>query len=63
MNITTIKQDDILLITVPVGNMPPNRAKEYMETVKQGFALNFTNTLMVLPTKGGEYKVEILRKE
>ena len=63
MSVTIIKKDDIIILQVPCGDMPPNRAKSHMDTVKNKFTELFENTFIVLPTISKDYSFEVIRKE
>jgi hypothetical protein len=66
MNVTTIKKNDVLFITVPVGNLPSQRAKDHMESVRLKFKKYFDNDIMVTGSTfaaGSAYTIEVLRKE
>ena len=65
MNITTIKKNDILFVTVPVGSLPAQRARDYMEGIRLKFSKYFENDILMVGSaaEGSEYKIEVLRKE
>jgi hypothetical protein len=68
MKVTKIRKDDILLCKVDIGNLPPQRANEYLERIKTSIKIHFDNKILLLgvtPSDSGSRgtTIEILRKE
>lgn len=54
ISVVELAATDILVCSVPVGNMPPIRAAEYLETVKLKLTelLGSEQKLLMLPVRG-----------
>jgi len=65
MDIVTIKDSDILLITVDVGNMSPSRAKTYLQDIESKFGELFDNRTLFIAGRSLPHRaaIQILRKE
>jgi hypothetical protein len=67
MDITSIKKDDIFFGKVDVGNMPPQRAQEYVKQIKDSFKEHFDNKIILIAVRNNGSvrgtELEILRGE
>ena len=46
-----LKPSEKLVIQVDVGNIPPSRAKQFMDDIRQHFSVLFpSNTIIVIPS-------------
>jgi len=65
MKITKIKKDDVIFVSVPVGQMPPARTQTYMEALKKELKKVFNNEVLMVASRDVDrgYEFEILRKD
>lgn len=65
----TLGENDVLIISVPVGAMPPHRVKTYLDEVKVGLknAFGEGQKMVLLPSTGqwdesSAYRISIIKK-
>jgi hypothetical protein len=63
MKVTNIKSSDIFLINVNVGQLPPRKAKEHMQEIKDALKEHFKNEMILIASKSLQTEIEILRIE
>lgn len=59
-----LKPDDVLIVRVAVGNMPPTRIQEYMDTVKVDMKTVFgSQPMLFIPKREGDTELHVLNRE
>lgn len=59
VNTVELSPDDVILLHIPVGDLPPTKRTEFMDIVAERFKEKFNNTIITLATRG-EYQMTII---
>jgi hypothetical protein len=63
IDVVELGPNDIFCVKVDVGQMPPLRAKEYLEEIKSKLRENLgSQPIMLLPCKDAETQISIIKR-
>jgi hypothetical protein len=59
----TLLKNDIIVVRVPVGNMPFHKMRTYLDEIRISFTTMFTNNqILILPTRTDESEITIVHQ-
>lgn len=61
VNHVELSPEDVIVLHIPVGDLPPNRRTEFMEVVAEKFKAKFSNEIITFATRG-EYQMTVIHK-
>jgi hypothetical protein len=64
IDVVEMREDDILILTIPIGTMPPSRALEYVNGVKAALrsCVKSTQKVICLTVRDGDMQMSIIKQ-